>query len=75
MTLEQKQSPASRIARDFDVRGLLAIITVVGFFGVVFTQLFKGDSIAIPAEVAAVVTGVCGFYFGSRGGSSNGNGH
>lgn len=77
----QLQREERRKRLDFDVRGLLAIITVVGFFLMIFAQLviavLQGQtvtaerSVRIPAEVAAVVTGVAGFYFGSR---SNGGG-
>jgi hypothetical protein len=63
---------------DWDVRGILAILALVGAFALAFVQLvFTPDKSAeIPAWAAAVVSGVTGFYFGSRGGSSGGaDGH
>lgn len=55
---------------DLDVRGMLAILAVLCSFGLAFAQLFLQGNADIPAWAAAVVTGIAGFYFGSRG--SNG---
>lgn len=63
---------------DLDVRGILAVIALVGSFALGFVQLFMRGNADIPAWAAAVVTGIAGFYFGSRGGGGNGsktNGH
>lgn len=54
---------------DLDVRGLLAIFALLGAFSLAFVQLATGVSAEIPAWAAAVVSGVTGFYFGSRGGA------
>jgi hypothetical protein len=57
---------------DWDVRGILAILSLVGAFALAFTQLVIGQTAEIPAWAAAIVAGVTGFYFGSRGGSIGG---
>lgn len=74
-------SAANRRSRlDIDVRGLLAILALLGAFTLAFTQLALGaaNGAEIPAWAAAIVAGVTGFYFGSRGGTAstytNGNG-
>lgn len=55
---------------DWDVRGILAILSLLGAFSLAFTQLVLSPehSAEIPAWAAAIVAGVTGFYFGSRGG-------
>jgi len=55
---------------DWDVRGILAILSLLGAFALAFTQLIISPehSAEIPAWAAAIVAGVTGFYFGSRGG-------
>ena len=55
---------------DWDVRGILAILSLLGAFALAFTQLVLSPehSAEIPAWAAAIVAGVTGFYFGSRGG-------
>lgn len=55
---------------DWDVRGILAILSLLGAFALAFTQLIVSPehSAEIPAWAAAIVAGVTGFYFGSRGG-------
>lgn len=58
---------------DLDVRGLLAIMAMVGGFALGFLIQIQTGKADIPAWAAAVVTGVVGFYFGGKG-SSNGNG-
>jgi len=78
--LKQEQKAEKRRRFDWDVRGLLAVITITGFFAIILAQLIiavmqgqlvsADKSIRIPAEVAAIVTGVAGFYFGSRSGTS-----
>jgi len=62
---------------DWDVRGILAIMALLGAFSLAFVQLVVlRDTAEIPAWAAAVVSGVTGFYFGSRGGgTSGGNGY
>ena len=61
---------------DLDVRGVLAILALLGAFGLAFALLFRGAAPEIPTWAAALVSGVTGFYFGSRaGGTVNGNGH
>lgn len=71
---------------DWDVRGMLAILCVLGAFALAFAQLLVvalratspvevlKSAAEIPAWAAAVVAGVTGFYFGSRGGG-NGKEH
>lgn len=61
-----------RVRIDWDVRGILAILVSVGVFALAFTQLALGQTAEIPAWATAIVGGVTGFYFGARGGSSNG---
>jgi len=62
----ERQTEKARI--DWDVRGILAILAVVGAFSLAFVQLLFAPvaSAEIPAWAAAVVSGVTGFYFGSR---------
>jgi uncharacterized protein YcfJ len=55
---------------DWDVRGILAILAVIGAFGLAGAQLFLGLGSDIPAWAATLVGAVAGFYFGSRGGSN-----
>lgn len=71
---------------DLDVRGVIALLVVVGVFMLAFAQLFVAASrgsdftgpeviaaaAAIPAWAAAVVGGVTGFYFGSRSSTDTG---
>ena len=57
---------------DWDVRGILAVLAVLGAFGLAGAQLAQGLSADIPAWAATLVGAVAGFYFGSRGGGSNG---
>jgi len=59
--------PITRLGLDLDVRGLLALISVLGLFGIVFTQLFTGLAVTIPPEVAGTVGAAVGFYFGGKG--------
>lgn len=67
----EKRKRAGRL--DIDVRGILAIISIVCAFALAFVQLFVSDnhSAEIPAWAAAIVAGVTGFYFGSRGGGQS----
>lgn len=61
---------------DWDVRGILAILAVLGAFSLAFTQLTLDLGSDIPAWAATLVGAVAGFYFGSRGGgSAGGNGY
>lgn len=57
---------------DLDVRGLLAVVALVLSFALAIMQLLLKGNADIPAWAAAVVTGIAGFYFGSRGGGMNG---
>jgi hypothetical protein len=57
---------------DLDVRGMLAILALIGSFALAFVQLILRGNADIPAWAAAVVTGIAGFYFGSRSGGDNG---
>jgi len=59
--------PRTRI--DWDVRGILAILSLLGAFSLAGVQMIQGLTADIPAWAAAVVSGVMGFYFGSRGGA------
>lgn len=59
---------------DWDVRGILAVLSVIGVFGLATAQLSMGGNAEVPAWAATLVGAVAGFYFGSRGGS-NGNGN
>lgn len=56
---------------DLDVRGVLAILAIIGTFTLSFVQLLFTElqSAEIPAWAAAIVASITGFYFGSR--SSN----
>jgi len=67
---------------DLDVRGLLAILSLVGAFllsGLQLLMIYASNvelkdvsdvvqSTTIPAWAAAITAGVAGFYFGSRAG-------
>jgi len=64
------QEPRTRI--DWDVRGILAVLSLLGAFCLAGAQMIQGQTADIPAWAAAVVSGVMGFYFGSRGGSDGG---
>lgn len=57
---------------DWDVRGILATLALLGAFTLAFVQLAKGIDANIPAWAATTVGAIVGFYFGGRGGS---NGH
>lgn len=57
---------------DLDVRGVIGFMSVCGLFGIVFMQLITNRPIAIPAEVAGIVSGIIGYYYGSRAGNTNG---
>lgn len=67
-------SKTGRRRVDWDVRGIIAIMAVVGAFGLAIAQLLLGHEAGadIPAWAATLVGGVAGFYYGSRGG---GNGY
>ena len=71
MNNEAGTTKSGRRMIDWDVRGILAILSLVGAFALSFTQLIVGGSAEIPAWAAAIVAGVTGFYFGSRGESSS----
>lgn len=59
---------------DWDVRGILALLALVGAFGMAFAQLaYRGDA-NIPAWAATTVGAIVGFYFGGRGSTTNGHG-
>jgi hypothetical protein len=67
------------ILGDLDVRGVLAIIGLVGGLGYQFYIAANNPSVAvselsIPSWMAATISAVIGFYFGARGGGG-GNGH
>jgi hypothetical protein len=57
---------------DWDVRGILALLALLGAFGLAFAQLVTHGDANIPAWAATTVGAIVGFYFGGRGGS---NGH
>lgn len=57
---------------DWDVRGILAVLAVIGAFGLAGAQLALDLTSDIPAWAATLVGAVAGFYFGSRGGGGNG---
>lgn len=59
---------------DLDVRGILALMAICGAFGLSITGMLTNHlpNAEIPAWVVALVSGVTGFYFGSRAGGSNG---
>lgn len=56
--------PRTRI--DWDVRGILAVMGLIGAFGLAIGQLIQGQSAEIPSWAAATVSAIIGFYFGSR---------
>ena len=58
---------------DWDVRGILALLALIGAFAIATVQLVQGHTADIPAWMATTVGAVVGFYFGGRG-SSNGHG-
>ncbi len=64
---------------DLDVRGILAILALIGAFTLAFVQLLysaTGPHTAdIPAWAATTVGAIVGFYFGGRGSGGGGNGH
>ncbi len=56
---------------DWDVRGILAIMSLIGVFGLAIVQVFYlHASPEVPAWAAAIVASVTGFYFGSRAGGN-----
>jgi len=57
---------------DWDVRGILALLALLGAFSLAFAQLVRGDDANIPAWAATTVGAIVGFYFGGRG-SANGD--
>lgn len=58
--------------RKFDTRALLAVLALVGAIGYQFFMFYRLNSsqLEIPAWLSAVVMGVTGFYFGSKGSES-----
>lgn len=61
---------------DLDVRGVLALIVVLGLFGIAFIQLAQGQPINIPTELWTFGGLVIGYYFASRvSGTTGSNGH
>ena len=58
---------------DWDVRGILAILALLGAFAIAFVQLIIRQDANIPAWAATTVGAIVGFYFGGRG-STNGSG-
>lgn len=57
---------------DLDVRGVLAILALMGAFTLAFVQLLtRAGTADIPAWAATTVGAIVGFYFGGRG--SNGH--
>lgn len=58
---------------DWDVRGILALLALLGAFGMAFAQLAARGDANIPAWAATTVGAIVGFYFGGRG-STNGTG-
>ncbi len=74
---EQGRRAADHLRRsrlDLDVRGIIAILAMLGAFGLAFVLLLDGKPPDIPAWAATTVGAIVGFYFGSRGGGA-GNGH
>jgi hypothetical protein len=63
---EKSKTSGGRTRIDWDVRGILAILSLIGAFGLAAGQMLMGDGNEIPAWAAAVVSAVMGFYFGSR---------
>jgi len=59
---------------DWDVRGILALLALVGAFAIAFAQLSSHGDANIPAWAATTVGAIVGFYFGGRGGTPNGHG-
>lgn len=57
---------------DWDVRGILALLALLGAFSLAFAQLVRGGDANIPAWAATTVGAIVGFYFGGRG-STNGD--
>ena len=68
---KDSEGRASQRRVDWDVRGILAVLSLCGTFTLAGALLFLGKDPEIPAWAAAVVSTVLGFYFGSR---SAGNG-
>lgn len=70
--LSQQRKAFRQKRLDLDVRGILAIMSLLGAFGLAFLQLQSPlASAEIPAWAAAIVAGVSGFYFGSRAGTGS----
>lgn len=57
---------------DWDVRGIIAVIAIIGVFAIAAAQLILRGDANVPTWAATLVGGVTGFYFGSRGGTVNG---
>ena len=51
---------------DWDVRGILAILALLGGFTLAGASMLTVGTADIPAWAAATVSAVMGFYFGSR---------
>lgn len=55
---------------DLDVRGVLAVLSLIGVFTLAFVQLLGNRGTAdVPAWATTVVGAVIGFYFGGRTGN------
>jgi hypothetical protein len=72
----QPERRRRRARLDLDVRGVLAILALMGAFTLAFVQLLVLDNRTadIPAWAATTVGAIVGFYFGGRGGDPHGNG-
>lgn len=64
--LEKQKKQAQQGRLDLDMRGILALVGLLGAFGLSFSQLFLQGSADVPAWVSAIVGGIAGYYFGSR---------
>jgi hypothetical protein len=58
---------------DWDIRGVLAIMSLIGAVGLAVMSQLSGQKGEVPTWAAAMVMSVIGFYFGSKGGG-NGKG-
>ena len=59
---------------DWDIRGVLAVLSLLGTFGYAVAQMIMSGSVSaeVPPWMPTITGTVIAFYFGGR--SSNGNG-
>ncbi len=56
---------------DWDVRGILAFLAVIGAFAIQGALIANGNGQEMPPWVVGLVSAIVAFYFGSRAGNGD----